>query len=291
MDMNRLRYFCTVAQTGSMARAAEFLGLSPAALSKAMGIFENELGLKLMRPSGRGIVITQEGLKLAERGQHLLNEFAQLPQFAKGISSNHQQLRLGSFEVFTTYLLGEIIREFNDPLDLMLHELTPGKIEQALLEMRIDVGLSYVAIPHKELDHLLLGKVRMGVYGIKENFTGMPMTELPFVIPVQPLNSEPTKAQGLDGWQPEFGPRNVRFKVTLMESALELVRRGIAVAYLPGFVVELHNRYVLPKYKLVEIDLAVKSMRTNPVYLIKRKDESETLLMKKLAKSIRKNIS
>ena len=290
MDMNRLSYFCTVAQTGSLARAAEFLGLSPAALSKSMRILEEETGLELMRPAGRGIVITQEGVKLAERGQQLLHEFSQLTQFAKGTSTQHQQLRLGTFEVFSTYLLGELLTEFNDPLDLVLHELTPGKIEQALLEMRIDVGLSYMAIPHKDLDHLELGKVHMGVYGIKENFTGMAMADIPFVIPVEPLSGAPTKAQGLDGWQPSYGPRNVRFKVTLMESALEIARRGAGVAYLPSFVIDIHNRYVLPKYKLQEISLSAKNARNNPVYLIKRKDEKETVLMKKLAKAIRQHL-
>lgn len=290
MDMNRLRYFCTVAQSGSLARAAEFLGLSPAALSKSMRILEEETGLELLRPAGRGIVITQEGVKLAERGQQLLHEFSQLTQFAKGSATHHQQLRLGTFEVFSTYLLGELLTEFSDPLDLVLHELTPGKIEQALLEMRIDVGLSYMAIPHKDLDHLELGKVHMGVYGIKENFIGMPLADIPFVIPVEPLSGAPTKAQGLDGWQPSYGPRNVRFKVTLMESALEIARRGAGVAYLPSFVIEIHNRYVQPKYKLKEINLTTKALRTNPVYLIKRKDEKETALMKKLAKAIRQNL-
>jgi len=47
---------------------------------------------------------------------------------------------------------------------------------------------------------------------------------------------------------------------------------------------------VLPKYKLKEINLTTKTLRTNPVYLIKRKDEKETALMKKLAKAIRQNL-
>lgn len=291
MDMNRLRYFCTVAQTGSLARAAEFLNITPAALSKAMSILEKEIGLELMRPAGRGIVITPEGVKLAERGQKLLQDFSELVLHAQGAATDKQQLRLGSFEVFTTYLLGEMFSEFTDSLNLILHELTPGKIEQALIDRRIDVGLSYMAVPHKDLEHLQLGKVHMGVYGLKDHFTGIPMSELPFVIPVEPLSGAPTKAEGLDGWQPNYGPRNICFKVALMESALELLRRGVGVAYLPSFVIDIHNRYVLPKYRLEEIDLPVRTMRTNPVYLIKRKDEKETQLMKKLAKAVRKNIS
>jgi hypothetical protein len=62
------------------------------------------------------------------------------------------------------------------------------------------------------------------------------------------------------------------------------------VAYLPSFVIDIHNRYVLPKYKLQEISLSAKNARNNPVYLIKRKDEKETALMKKLAKALRRNL-
>lgn len=40
MDFDRLRYFCAIAETGSLRRAAELLRLSPPALSKAMGAGE-----------------------------------------------------------------------------------------------------------------------------------------------------------------------------------------------------------------------------------------------------------
>ena len=290
MDTNRLNYFCTIAQTGSLAKASDFLGISPAALSKAMKILEEEVGFQLIQPSGRGIVITQEGERFAEKGQKILDELGQLSQYAKGILSNSAQIKLGSFEVFTTYLIGEIYKELSDTHDLVVHELGPGKIEEALLERKIDVGLSYIAIPHKDLDHLQLGKVRMGVFGLKDHFSKIPMSDLPFVIPVEPLSGAPTKAQGTDGWQPSYGPRTVRFKVSMMESALELVRRGLSVAYLPSFVVDLHNQYVLPKYKIEEIKFPEDSDRYSPVYLIKRKDEKESALMKKLAKAIRKNL-
>lgn len=291
MDINRLRYFCTICQTQSLTRAAEFLNLSPAALSKAMKLFEEEVGLELVRPSGRGIVITQEGLRLAEKGRQILEDVEQLPAYAKGQRRDGQELRLGSFEVFTTYLLGELYAELAGSYDLVVHELTPGKIEEALVERKVDLGLTYVPVPHHDLDHLQVGKVRMGVFGLQGKFKNKSLDGLPFAVPVEPLQGSPTKAQGLDGWLPSYGARQVRFKVTLMESALELMRRGLAVAYLPSFVVDLHNEYVQPKYRLEELDFSIKSGNTAPVYLVKRKDEKETALMKKIAKIVRLNLT
>ena len=67
--MNRLRYFCTVADTGSLRAASEILHLSPAALSKAIKLLEEELEQELLVPAGRGILITDVGKRLAQRGR------------------------------------------------------------------------------------------------------------------------------------------------------------------------------------------------------------------------------
>ncbi len=291
MDMNRVRYFCTIAQVGSLARASEVLGITPAALSKAVRLLEEELGLDLILPSGRGIVITQEGNRFAAKAKDLLLEVDKLSNFAAGDLKHQNQMRLGSFEVFTTYLIGEIYQELDEGYELILHELIPGKIEEALLEGKIDVGLTYQPIPHQDLDHLEIGKVKMGVFGLKKNFSGKDLEELPFAVPVEPLHGVPTKAQGLDGWLPSFGPRTISFKVTLMESALELCRRGFAVSYLPSFVVDIHNSYVSHDHRLTEVYRPSKGQKTAPVYLVKRKGDTESAGMKKVARVVRRKLS
>src|SRR5881275_1525815 len=60
MDIDRLRYFCTVARVGSIRGAAKVLKISPAALSKAIKTLEEELGLALLVQSGRGIRVSDE---------------------------------------------------------------------------------------------------------------------------------------------------------------------------------------------------------------------------------------
>ncbi len=48
MDTGRLRYFCAVARTGSLRRAAELVKVSPPALSKAIKLLESECGVRLI---------------------------------------------------------------------------------------------------------------------------------------------------------------------------------------------------------------------------------------------------
>jgi DNA-binding transcriptional LysR family regulator len=290
MDMNRVRYFCTIAQAGSLVKAAQTLGISSAALSKSVRLLEEELGLDLILPAGRGIIISQEGLRFARKGQELLLEVDKLAAFAAGTLKHNNLLRIGSFEVFTTYLMGEIYQELEGSYELTVHELIPGKIEEALLDGRIDMGLTYQPILHSELDHLPIGKVKMCVFGLKKNFADRTLEELPFAVPVEPLYGVPSKAQGLDGWLPDFGPRQISFKVTLMETALELARRGFAVAYLPSFVVDIHNSYVTAEHKLTEVYRLPRGQKTSPVYLVKRKGEVESAGMKKVARVLRRKL-
>src|SRR6185295_19654646 len=111
MDIDRLRYFSLIAETGSISRAAELLRLSPPALSKALKILEREVGMKLVVPSGRGILITDHGKLLANKARKVLNEIEALRELVPLPASADRPLRLGSFEVFTTYFLGALIEK------------------------------------------------------------------------------------------------------------------------------------------------------------------------------------
>jgi hypothetical protein len=80
----------------------------------------------------------------------------------------------------------------------------------------------------------------------------------------------------------------VEFKVTMMESALELCRRAMAVAYLPDFVVQLHNASVRPEFQLVELECPLsKSERLQSVFLVQRVNDDESLICRAVAKALR----
>src|SRR5690606_33496323 len=89
-------------------------------------------------------------------------------------------------------------------------------------------------------------------YGLAQNFSKTPIEELPFVIPLMPAEGTPSKVIGLDGWPDHRFERKIKYRVTMMESAIELCRKGSCVAYLPSFIVELHNAHVRNEFKLTE---------------------------------------
>jgi DNA-binding transcriptional LysR family regulator len=128
----------------------------------------------------------------------------------------------------------------------------------------------------------------MGIFSSKGKFTNTDFSMLPFVTPVTPIKGLPHKAKGLDGWPDDKLPRNIVFRVDLMESALDLCRRGLAVAYLPKFVVELHNSQVKSHFTLQSLAPPKKLKKKKQcVYVIKRKSDIEHPCFKKIATELR----
>jgi DNA-binding transcriptional LysR family regulator len=73
MDLRRIRTFVTVAEQGSVSRAALRLHITQPALSRQIHDFQQELGLKLFERVGRGLVLTSEGEQLLTDCRVLLN--------------------------------------------------------------------------------------------------------------------------------------------------------------------------------------------------------------------------
>lgn len=285
MDIDRVRYFHVFAEMGSVVAASEVLNISQPALSKALKILEHEVGVKLIEADGRGLRLTKAGLAFKKETADLLSAWGNVP---RKIQSGELELptRIGSFEVFTTYFLARLTKFINLET-LELHEYGPGRLEQAVADRQIDIGITYVPIPKAGVEFVEVTKVRMGVFGLKK-FKNAAIEAIPFAVPLSPLEGTPSKAVGLDGWPDHKFQRNIKYRVTMMQSAMELCRQGLAVAYLPNFIVEVHNEFTLPEFRFVELLAPVGAKeRLQSVFLVQHKQDKETTLYRQIAKSLR----
>jgi len=73
-----LAVFVTVARKGSFAAAAEELGMSPAYVSKRIGVLEGMLGVRLFQRTTRRVVITDDGEQVYTRAQTILDKLDDL---------------------------------------------------------------------------------------------------------------------------------------------------------------------------------------------------------------------
>ncbi|MCO5142878.1 MAG: LysR family transcriptional regulator [Oligoflexia bacterium] len=286
MNFRRLEYFHVLAKLGNMHKASELLHVSPSALSKAMKNLEEELGVSLWIREGKMLRLTDVGLALLYKTNALIDELGQLKESLLD-RQKVAPLKIGTFEVFSTYFLS-FMKQFDQNISLELHELLPGEIEKYCESKQIDFGITYMPIPHSSLDYLKVCSIEMGVYARKGCFENLSPQELPFVVPVMPLQGVPTKVRGLDGWPEDAYERSVKHRVTLMESALELCRQGLVVGYFPNFIVREHNKRVSDEFQLERRKTPYPGrICSSDVFIVKRKSMEENIWMKKLAKALR----
>lgn len=286
MDIDRVRYFNVFSEAGSLVKASEILHISQPALSKALRLLESEVGLKLLEAEGRGLRLTEAGRSFKKETGHLLDQWLAVSAKVRGIT-DQTPTRIASFEVFTTYFLGHLMKYV--PVEgIEVHELSPGQLEQAIFDNKVDIGITYAPIPKSGIEFIEVTKIRMGVFGRQDKFKGQAFANLPFAIPLLPTEGTPSKVIGLDGWPDHRIPRLVRFRVTMMESAMELCRGGYAVAYLPTFVVDLHNESTKIEYKLKELESPIpKKENMQSVFLVRRQRSNEAALERQMAKCLR----
>lgn len=288
MNLKRLEYFMTVAQTGNLRKASEMLNVSAPAISKSMKLLEEELETPLWMKDGRGIILTDSGKLLLKKAPQLIDDFKQLKSTLHEDPNAVKPIKIGTFEVFSTYFLSFMDKLSWNNHSLELHELLPGEVERYVASGDLDIGITYMPIPDPQLDFLKVTSIEMGVYIRKGAFKGIVQPDLPFVVPVMPLTGTPTRVRGLDGWPEDAFERKVLHRVTLMESALELVRQGRVAGFFPMFVAHEHNLRVSDEFKLERRrGLANCKVRHADVYIVKRKSYEENEVIKQLAKALR----
>lgn len=92
MDLRHVRTFVTVAEVGTVSKAAERLHVAQPALSRQIANLEDELGLKLFDRVGRRLMLTSEG-------ERLLNDCRGLLNYARAVGEQAQVLRRGDVGV------------------------------------------------------------------------------------------------------------------------------------------------------------------------------------------------
>lgn len=109
MDFRHVRTFVTVAELGTVSRAAERLHVAQPALSRQIALLEDELGLKLFDRVGRRLVLTSAG-------EQILNDARGLLNYARALGEQAQVLQRGDVGVLrvsaSPHLIEAIFPEF-----------------------------------------------------------------------------------------------------------------------------------------------------------------------------------
>ncbi|NDW02264.1 LysR family transcriptional regulator [Salipiger sp. PrR002] len=147
MDFRQLRYFIQVVELSSITAAAERLNIAQPALSRVVKALEDELSVSLLRRHGRGVMPTEEGIRLARRAKAILED---VEDMAGDISGNRAPLSgtvtLGLpptvSEILATHLIERTLTKFPD-VKLRIISGFSGHVQDWLLRGKIDLGVAY----------------------------------------------------------------------------------------------------------------------------------------------------
>ena len=211
LNYKHLRYFWMVAKTGSIAKAAQQLHLTPQSVSGQLTEFAGVLGVELFRRAGRNLEITEAGREVLSYADEIFSIGDEL------LEAIHDQrakksipLKVGiadSVSKFVAYRLLEPALKLAEPIRLICRE---GRLESLLSELsvhRLDMIIADRPMPShlnvRGFNHLL-GESGLTVFGanaLVENLIGdFPecLNQAPFLLPGDDAAIRPKLERWLD---------------------------------------------------------------------------------------------
>jgi LysR family nitrogen assimilation transcriptional regulator len=147
MDTRHLKSFLRIAETRSISRAADSLGIAQPSLSQQLLRLEDEVGLKLFRRTARGVTLTEAGRIFQEHARHLLDASeAMLEDVRQHNSAASGQVVLAVPPTIARLIavpLVEMLLAEAPRVTVRLVEAFAGSIRGWLEDGKIDLGILY----------------------------------------------------------------------------------------------------------------------------------------------------
>ena len=95
LNYRHLHYFWVVTKEGGFARAAERLDMAVQTISAQVRELEKSLGHQLLKPSGRGVALTEAGHAAFARAEEIFQLGQGIPEEVRAVASGLRSLRRG----------------------------------------------------------------------------------------------------------------------------------------------------------------------------------------------------
>jgi DNA-binding transcriptional LysR family regulator len=255
MNTASLQAFVTVMQTGSVSRAAEKLFLTQPAISKRLRILEDEFGVILFTPIGRGIQPTQAAQDLLPRAKRWLLDYEEIKH---ALSHAQDQvaglLRIGTSHHIGLHHLPAALKKFvqaHPEVQLDVHFVDSEQAHQAVLAGELE--LAFLTLPptfdarlaYREIwnDPLVFVVSPFHPLANKSNLTLADLAQYPAILPAaNTYTSQITLAA--------FHQAGLSLKTSMSTNPLDSIRMLVSIGL---------GWSVLPR-TLVDADLCVLSI-------------------------------
>jgi DNA-binding transcriptional LysR family regulator len=248
LDVRRLRVLRELKLRGTLAEVALALNQSPSAVSQQLAQLEREVGVELLRKTGRRVSLTPQAEILVEHTTAVLERLEQAEsELGVSLGSATGTVRLAVFQSAALALLPGVLSILAEEHPALRVEVTQREPETALYETWIrDFDLvvaeqypGHAAPHHPELDRVPLttDAIRLAVPPAAAGRPGIRSIEQaaasPWVMEPRGAASRHWAEQTCRsaGFEPD-----VRFETADLQAHMRLVESGNAVALMPDLV-------------------------------------------------------
>ncbi len=169
MELRQLRTFRSVAELGSLSKAADRLRIAQPALSRQIKLLEHELRTPLFVRNGRGMALTDAGKVLLARIGGLVRQLEQVRDDVASLSGTPSgQVVLGVVPTVSTVLasrLAQVVLRERPGISLRIVESFGGHLLEWLHRGELDLAVIYGRGPDLHLRTEVLARDELVVVG------------------------------------------------------------------------------------------------------------------------------
>lgn len=151
LNYKHLRYFWMVAKTGSIAKAAEQLHLTPQSISGQLSEFADSLGVELFRRSGRKLELTDTGRRIVSYAEDIFHTGDELLELVRDKSfATTISFRVGCADSVSKLIACHLLEpalKLPEPVKLVCRE---GRLDSLVADLavhRLDLVIADRPIP------------------------------------------------------------------------------------------------------------------------------------------------
>lgn len=148
IDLVGLAALRSVARLGTLARAADALGFTPSAVSQQIKRLERDVGVDLLTPAGRGVILTPAGRAMADHAAEVSDSLERCVEAARSVAGGPPAgtVRLHAFSTAIRGLLAPVLPTLQSDFPQLRLEVTEADPAEAL--SAVESGTADVALIH-----------------------------------------------------------------------------------------------------------------------------------------------
>jgi len=251
MHIDDIEKVIHMAGSQNLHTTAKHFNITPGALSKTLKKVEANLATELFNRVGKTLVLNDKGKEFVKHSSDLVHNYQQLTSRFK--SDNH---KFNAVIAGPAILLKSGLKKLLTPLGHLPCSVRINNVFEGEAISQVASGAAHIALVTREAlvnsshtnlvavdvfntgfsvaAHAAHQLVQKGVTTLNKNQLLQAAFACPLFSPLCGLE----QGIGSDGWQDNIAPRNIVFRCSDYSALIEVLQSGLALAYLPNFVID-----------------------------------------------------